>query len=176
MPIGEADRNYIGAALRSVWFYISVSLGLIGLLERWRAMPFLVPHWAIFSLIVVSLIGAHFEVYKKQFDEMRTLKKKPERNPFQEKQYQRIKDILSAYDEKHKAVLSHLLIHGKMTKVHGGKLSPLPTGFWEELAAKILDKLISDQLVVSEGGPYPGGWQASWQISPEIRSLVEELL
>jgi hypothetical protein len=78
MPIGEADKSYVGAALRSVWFYISVGLGLIGLLERWHAMPFLVPHSAILLLIVLSLIGAHFQLYKKKFNEARDSNKRAE--------------------------------------------------------------------------------------------------
>jgi hypothetical protein len=176
MPIGEADKNYIGAALKSTWLRVALGLGLLGLLERWLAMPFLVPHWAIFSLIIVSLIGSRFELYKKYFNEIQTLKKKPERSPFQDKEYQRLKDLLAVYDENHKALLGHLLRHGKMTKILGSNLSPLPAGFREELAATILDRLISDQLVTSDGHPSPGGWTASWRISPGAKSAIEELL
>jgi len=176
MSIGEADRTYIGAALRSVWFYISVSLGLIGLLERWRAMPFLVPHWAIFSLIIVSLIGAHFELYKKTFEEMRTLSKKCESTALQEKEYQDIRSLFENYGEIEKSILRNLLRHGKMIKHVMGKLSPLPGGCSEEAAASVLDKLVTDNLVTSETRLAPGGYEVVRQIALGAKSAIEELL
>lgn len=102
--------------------------------------------------------------------------KKPTRSKFEQDTYDETKELLDSYDENHKVLFRHLLRHGKMTKILGAKLSPLPPGFREELAASILDKLISDQLVTSDGHPSPSGWTASWQIAPGVKSIIKELL
>ncbi|MGD0459735.1 MAG: hypothetical protein ABSC21_18560, partial [Terriglobia bacterium] len=101
---------------------------------------------------------------------------KPTRSKFEQDTYDETKKLLDSYDENHKVLFRHLLRHGKMTKILGAKLSPLPPGFREELAASILDKLISDQLVTSDGHPSPSGWTASWQIAPGVKSIIKELL
>jgi hypothetical protein len=68
MPI-EPDKRYIGAVLKSAWFYVGVLSSLAGLLERWFALHLLVPYWAVITVFMLFLSLAQFEVYKKQFNE-----------------------------------------------------------------------------------------------------------
>lgn len=102
--------------------------------------------------------------------------KKPKRTPFQEQEYQIIKGVVDGYDENHRAVLRHLLRHGKMTEHHSMGISPLPAGFRRENVGAVLNKLIADNLITWEIHQIGGGWQKTFCVAPGALPFLQELL
>lgn len=171
MPIDESDKSYVKTAWRSVWFRISLTLGLIGLLERWLVVHLLIPHWAIFSLIIVSLIGAHFEVYKKKFAEVQILEGKlrqqnqPKISPKEERQIVPLTEISGRLNSEGKKIVRYISDFGSINRTsleNVGHFSP------REINYALAVCLPAGLLV--EG---PGSMIA---VKEELRSSIEKVL
>ncbi len=195
-----ADLTLSASAV--VAFFLTLLNRRLGerLVMSWHAIS---PWWALLPmglLFIYGLMRSNYEHYcqlesgfkdrlAKQEQQCLTLQqenirlnleandlKQPKRTPYQEKEYQAIKPAVDAYDENHKIILRHLLRCGKITKHMQGRLTPLPAGFSESLAADVLSRLASDHLITSDTRTSPGGWEIIWQIAPGAKSILEELL
>jgi hypothetical protein len=101
---------------------------------------------------------------------------KPRRTPFQEKEYQRIDGLIGKHDEDCRAVLRHLMRHGKMGKYQGGAIENLPDGLDRKRAEFALRKLLENHVVTQETIPRGNMQWQQWTIAPGVNSILEELL
>jgi hypothetical protein len=123
-----------------------------------------------------EIIISERENSKRLNSELEELKKRPNRTQFQESEYQRIKGLLSNYNEDCKTVLRHLMRHGKMGKYQGGALGNLPDGLDRKRAENALEKLLEDHLVTQEPITEGNMRRLEWTIAVGVKSALEELL